>query len=597
MERKGGQQPATGPWEAFALAAIAPLGPFSQVHLAPKIPPGLLNNALLTYLLLERDELLLAIIEGGGKPEGCCALTSRRVYWDELADAATDESNSNANQVQTSRGGRPVLVCQAVQYLGLPETILQEEAGTGSFRFDLGVERSLVLSGVDASLARAVGRYLETMGRTARAGTVPAPSEVDRVLAARIPGVLRAVAGVTAHARNFSRELIQFRRAVFASTPRVVLTPLYVVVCVAAFLLMVAFGVPVLWPSGNELVAWGANHGPRVVLRHEYWRLLTGVFVHGGLIHLAMNMWSLLVIGPLVERLYGNLAFAVLYLAAGVGGSVASIAAYPERIGVGASGAICGVLGALVAFLVTHRRSIPSALLKSLRGNVLGIIVFMAILGFIFPNIDQEAHLGGLATGFVGGLLLYRPLPAARSKWAALRRALATILFAGATAGAAWAMTQRAGPNLPPLVRIGDVMEQTSPAARELDAIYAAIPSTLALNRDRADPFPRQAHLQRIDELTRRAAANLARLRRVTTTDHELRIMVDSLKRAQSNQLECLKAARRYLETGDLGALTGPSGFRDKLADARRERTRFNQQQTTYIIDHNISQYQVVPEP
>ena len=72
-------QPATGRWDAFALAAAAPLGSFAHAHLAPKIPPALLNSALATYLPLQDDELLLAIIDGGGrKPAGCCALTTRR---------------------------------------------------------------------------------------------------------------------------------------------------------------------------------------------------------------------------------------------------------------------------------------------------------------------------------------------------------------------------------------------------------------------------------------------------------------------------------------------------------------------------------------
>ena len=95
------------------------------------------------------------------------------------------------------------------------------------------------------------------------------------------------------------------------------------------YVAMVASGVPWLMPSAEQLSQWGANRGIRVVLNHEYWRLFTSVFLHGGLIHLAMNMWSLLVIGPLVERLYGNLAFAVIYLASGVGGAIASLAASP----------------------------------------------------------------------------------------------------------------------------------------------------------------------------------------------------------------------------------------------------------------------------
>jgi rhomboid protease GluP len=374
----------------------------------------------------------------------------------------------------------------------------------------------------------------------------------------------------------------------FAATPRVVMTPFFILACVATFLVMAASGTPVLWPSGSELVGWGANYGPRILLRSEYWRLLTSVFVHGGLIHLAVNMWSLLVIGPLVERLYGNLAFAALYLAAGVSGSIASVAASPHRFGVGASGAICGVLGALVAFLATHRRSIPSSLLRSLRANVLVMVVIMAILGFIVPNIDQEAHLGGLAMGFASGLLLYRSLLARRAKWTAVRRAMATVLIAAATSGAAWAMTQRARPLLPPVVRLRDVAAQIAPDETELHAIYDAIPSTMTLSRDHADPVLAQAHLQTIVALAERAKGNLARLRRVKTTDPELRIMVDSLRQAQASELDALVAARRFLQSGNQGALSDPAGLRDKLAETRRNRTQFNQQQSKYIIDHKI---------
>ena len=74
------------------------------------------------------------------------------------------------------------------------------------------------------------------------------------------------------------------------------------------------------------------------MLRQEYWRLATSVFVHGGLIHLALNLWSLIVIGPLIERIYGPPAFAVIYLSAGIGGAVASAVMPPMRVSVGASG-------------------------------------------------------------------------------------------------------------------------------------------------------------------------------------------------------------------------------------------------------------------
>ena len=87
-------QSATERWQAFALALAAPLGPFPEVHLAPKFPPALLNSALATYLPLQEDELLLAIIDRGGRQApGRCALTSRRVYWTE-----TDPEASAAEQ-------------------------------------------------------------------------------------------------------------------------------------------------------------------------------------------------------------------------------------------------------------------------------------------------------------------------------------------------------------------------------------------------------------------------------------------------------------------------------------------------------------------
>ena len=91
MTTTEGYQASTAAWDGFALAAAAPLGPYAQVHLAPGFPPSLLNTALVTYVPLQRDELLLALIDGGGqKPVGRCALTTRRIYWTDRDDQ--DES-------------------------------------------------------------------------------------------------------------------------------------------------------------------------------------------------------------------------------------------------------------------------------------------------------------------------------------------------------------------------------------------------------------------------------------------------------------------------------------------------------------------------
>src|SRR3984957_6422363 len=84
MSTAKGLPQATGRWDAFALASSAPLGPFVRAHLAPRIPPDLLNSALVNFLPLADDEILLAIIDSSGpKPARSCALTTRRVYWTE----------------------------------------------------------------------------------------------------------------------------------------------------------------------------------------------------------------------------------------------------------------------------------------------------------------------------------------------------------------------------------------------------------------------------------------------------------------------------------------------------------------------------------
>jgi len=584
MRGKEGVELVAGPWEAFALAGVAPLGPFTNVHLAPKIPPALLNNALVTYLPLQGDELILALIDRGGrKSGGCCALTTRRIYWEETQDASWRALRPAAGQV--NHRGPVVLIAR---YRDLPEIIPSSVEQDGSVRLDLGGGRAIVLKGVDERLGTALARFLETMNTADRRGTIPSVNEVAPDLAARIPRVLPAVVRLTKQGRSFSQDLSQFRSALESATKRPVATPIFILACVAVFAVMVASGVPVLKPTAAALRDWGANDGSRVVLRGEYWRLISSVFIHGGLIHLALNMWSLLVIGPLVERFYGNISFAVVYLAAGVGGAIASVAASPVRIGVGASGAICGVLGALVAFLITHRRSIPASLLKSLGTNVLGIIILMVILGRIVPNIDQQAHFGGLATGFVSGLLLYRSWPVVRSRLYAVRRVVGALAIAAALAAAAYGMTRRATAALPPSNRFEEIRVQLVPALDELNAIGDELPSSLVLERDRADLEARQRHFQAIEELAQRAARNLKRLGRASTPYPRLQTMIGALIQAQRSQISALDAARRYLDTGNLSDLNGPDGLLKMKTAAKRALQSFQQQHIEYRRANNL---------
>ncbi|MYA62230.1 MAG: rhomboid family intramembrane serine protease [Dehalococcoidia bacterium] len=137
----------------------------------------------------------------------------------------------------------------------------------------------------------------------------------------------------------------------------------------------------------------------------EYWRLFSAMFLHSGLIHLGFNVIGLLIFGHQVERLYGYARFLVIYILAGLAGSITSYAfnlsSAPYAIGVGASGAVFGILGALVAFFLSNR----GLLGKMGRQTMTGLLALAAInlaVGFIMPGIDNFAHIGG----FAGGLLL-----------------------------------------------------------------------------------------------------------------------------------------------------------------------------------------------
>jgi rhomboid protease GluP len=381
-------------------------------------------------------------------------------------------------------------------------------------------------------------------------------------------------------------DLLAFRRTLDEATRRAVVTPLIVVVCGAWFAAMTAAGVPILLPTASQLVGWGANDGARVMLRHEYWRLVASVFVHGGLIHLVVNMWSLLMVGPLVERIFGHLAFVVLYLAAGTGGAIASAAVPPLRVSVGASGAICGVLGALLAFLVVHHRAIPPTVLRQLRKNALGVIVFMAVLGAAVPNIDQAAHLGGLAVGFLSGLLLIGPWPVARGRRRLLARRVALGgAIALALAGTAVAVARRGDSAIAADRRLDDLTEQLGPIVREFDSIRRDLARSVGrLDRveDSVDP---SAARPAIRQLRSRAAANVRRMRAVHASHSELRPIRESLGRALAAQVERLDALDRYLETGDRAFL---DAARDALAAMVQGINDCNQERLRYMARHRL---------
>ena len=175
------------------------------------------------------------------------------------------------------------------------------------------------------------------------------------------------------------------------------------------FLVMVFAGAEWIVPRGAVQIAWGSNFGP-FTTDGEWWRLLTSLFIHFGIIHLAFNMWALATFGPLTERLYGSMNYLLIYLIAGVTGSLASISWRPDINSAGASGAIFGILGALLAAHLRNRKTISSSVLQPLRNSTLIFVGYSLLNGFNTTGIDVAAHLGGLTAGFLIGLVMARPI-------------------------------------------------------------------------------------------------------------------------------------------------------------------------------------------
>jgi membrane associated rhomboid family serine protease len=154
-------------------------------------------------------------------------------------------------------------------------------------------------------------------------------------------------------------------------------------------------------PTPQKLFDLGAMFPPAIALGHQYWRLVTAMFLHIGIIHIAFNMYALYLFGYLIENAFGQLRFIAIYFVAGFLGSVISFAFGPiGTVGAGASGAIFGLLGAWIAY--NYRRR-GSALAEANLRWALMLIGLNTVIALSFHAIDWRAHLGGLVAGVIAG--------------------------------------------------------------------------------------------------------------------------------------------------------------------------------------------------
>jgi rhomboid protease GluP len=228
-----------------------------------------------------------------------------------------------------------------------------------------------------------------------------------------------------------------------------------VLINVAVYLVLVLKGVHWLEPNPGQLIPWGANVAP-LTLTGEPWRLLTSMFLHIGLLHLVLNCYMLVIMGPLAERTFGHIRFTLVYLISGLFGSLASALWHAnhkvavtvsvgfgqvftfERLEVavaaGASGALMGITGAVLAHLVVAHARHQQHQDINLRGPLFQTIAINLGMGFMIPGIDNACHIGGLVAGMLlgAGLALPGSKPAARAgAGIALVAASCALLYLG----------------------------------------------------------------------------------------------------------------------------------------------------------------------
>src|SRR2546427_306656 len=187
---------------------------------------------------------------------------------------------------------------------------------------------------------------------------------------------------------------LEFLQAVWTRRPTY--TYVFFGLNIVVFLLMALAG-----GSGNEttLMAFGVKSNPEIA-QGQWWRFVTPIFIHIGLLHLFFNSYALWIVGPQVEKLYGSARFVILYVLTGVAGVYGSYSYHPYTISAGASGAIFGLFGVLLVFGIRYRDSIPPFFKRAVGTGVLPVIIINLIIGFTLRSfVDNAAHIGGLLAG------------------------------------------------------------------------------------------------------------------------------------------------------------------------------------------------------
>jgi rhomboid protease GluP len=163
-------------------------------------------------------------------------------------------------------------------------------------------------------------------------------------------------------------------------------------------------------PNLTPFIRYGASNAAATT-NGEWWRLITCMFLHFGAVHLALNMWALFQIGHFVEKLLGRALFTLTYFAAGISGGLLSLVWHGDKVwSAGASGAIFGIYGALLGYMIREKQALPRAVFQPLLKSTLLFAGYNLLYGFAHPGIDNAAHIGGLLSGILFGSICAMPL-------------------------------------------------------------------------------------------------------------------------------------------------------------------------------------------
>ncbi len=198
---------------------------------------------------------------------------------------------------------------------------------------------------------------------------------------------------------NKSNEIRNKKAEKLFSFKMPVITDILIFICVLVFICMYIFGNGSY--DSDTLIKFGANIDT-YTKNGDYYRLITCMFLHIGILHLICNMYSLYIIGNVVENFFGKWKYLIIYFISGISGSILSMAFSHNTILAGASGAIFGLLGALLYFGYYYRAYLGSAG----KSTIIQVIFINLLIGFMVPGISNAAHIGGLVGGVLSSMMV-----------------------------------------------------------------------------------------------------------------------------------------------------------------------------------------------